>query len=195
MTRVHHKHSAAKKVCSSDAYDVAATYAPERTQISVSPNDGFWLQGGGVEAAVNFQRGLGLVASVSGGHASNVTPGVDVNKVVVLGGERYTHTVWRPRKGPARDRHLELFGQWLFGSVHGFGGVYPASGGVKSSATAFAMQAGGGMNLALSRHFGLRLLDVEFLQTALPNNGSITQNDLRLATGITVHFGASTAHR
>jgi hypothetical protein len=141
---------------------------------------------------VNFPNGLGVVASVSGGHASNAAPGVDVNKIVALGGERYTRTIWRFPKG-ATGRRMEIFGQWLWGSVHGFDGVYPASGGLKASATGFAMQAGGGMNLTLGMRFGVRLLDVEFLQTNLPNNGSNTQNDLRLATGVTVHFGASSA--
>jgi hypothetical protein len=55
-----------------------------------------------------------------------------------------------------------------------------------------AMQAGGGLNFYLTRNFGLRLLQAGYVRTALPNNGSNAQSDLRLSCGITWHFKSVT---
>lgn len=170
------------------AIDLAVTYSPERAQLAQGSCGCFWLQGAGMDAAVNFRKGFGVVASISGAHASNVAPGVDVNRIVALAGGRYTHSLWGFRKQAAQERHLEYFGQWLFGGDHAFNGIFPSGGGIVPRATAFAMQGGGGMNMALNEHFGLRLLEVEYLRSTLPNNGSNTQNDLRLAFGVTYRF-------
>lgn len=169
--------------------DLAVTFVPERTQVA-QVNSTFWLRGGAIDAAVTLHKNVSLVASVTGGHADSTASRAAVNKIVYLGGERYTQNIWH-RKTPNKSGHLDIFGQWLFGGVHGFDGVYPAIGGAKSTANSFAMQAGGGLNLALTRHIGIRLVDINFLQTYLPNNASETQNDLRLATGLTFRFGKS----
>jgi hypothetical protein len=168
--------------------DVALTYAAERGQLAPSNCDCFWMNGAGLDAAVNFRRGFGLVASISGSTASNVTSGVDVNRIVYLVGERFTHAL---HNGPNANaaRKLDFFGQWLVGGVHGFDGVYPATGGVTATANGYALQLGGGLNLALNNHLGLRLLDAEYLYTTLPNNASDTQNDLRLSAGVSYRFG------
>jgi hypothetical protein len=86
-------------------------------------------------------------------------------------------------------RHLQLYGQGLFGGVHAFNGVFPASSGTTSSAGSFALQVGGGMNLFFSKSFGVRLLEMDYVRTALPNSASNTQNDLRLACGVLWHIG------
>ncbi len=44
----------------------------------------FWIKGGGANAAVTFWNGFGIAASLTGDHASNVTPGVDANKITIL---------------------------------------------------------------------------------------------------------------
>ncbi len=56
-----------------------------------------------------------------------------------------------------------------------------------TSANSFAVQAGGGVNLYLTRSFGIRLLQADYVRTTLPNAAANTQNDLRLAFGITYH--------
>jgi hypothetical protein len=168
---------------------MAITYAPERAQIVPGYCGCFWLEGAGAEVAVNWRKGFGLAASVSGGHASQVAPGVDVNKIMFLGGERYTHKLRSWHTGTPQERNLQIFGEWLFGDVHAFNGVFPASGGAKSSADAFAMQAGGGVNMSLYKRIGLRLLQIDYVKTALPNNVSDAQDDLRLAAGLTYRFG------
>jgi outer membrane protein OmpA-like peptidoglycan-associated protein len=81
----------------------------------------------------------------------------------------------------------------LFGYVHGFDGLYPAAGATTDSASSFALEAGGGLNLLLTKHFGLRLLEADYVRDELPNATTDSQNDLRLAFGVTYHLGGAVA--
>jgi hypothetical protein len=169
--------------------DVAATFAVERSQ--VAPDQCcFWFKGGGADAALTFWKGIGIAASLTGDHSSNITSGVDANKITYLFGPRYTATVWRNNTDAANQRHLQAFGQGLFGRAHGFNGVYPVTGVATASANSFALQVGGGLNLYLSRRFGLRLLEADYVRTLLPNAAADAQNDLRLSFGVTLHLGS-----
>jgi hypothetical protein len=163
---------------------MAVTYTPERAQLVAGNSDGFWLQGGSMDAVVNWRKGLGLAADVSGSHASNVASGVDVNKLLFLAGGRYTRKLPIPRA-----HNVQVFVEGLFGDAHGFNSVFPTSAGTKPSADAFAMQTGGGLNMALYKRFGVRLVQVDYVKTTLPNHASNTQDDLRLAAGVTYHIG------
>ena len=169
--------------------DLALTFAVERSQL-VPSQSSFWFKGGGADAAVTFWRGLGVAASLTGDTASNVVAGVDVNKLTYLGGPRYTYTVWKGQAGASDQRRAQIFAQGLFGAAHGFDGYYPASPSPVASANSFAVQAGGGVNLYLTRSFGIRLLEADYVRTALPNSAANTQNDMRLAFGVTYHFMA-----
>lgn len=168
--------------------DLALTYSLERAELAPGDCACFWLQGGGADAAITFSRGFGFAAALNGDHASNLAPGVDVNRIAFMAGPRYARRIHTWIVNSQQERSLQFFGEGLFGVTHAFDGVYPASSGVTSSANAFAIQAGGGFNLLLSKSFGLRLLQVDYARTTLPNNASNTQNDLRLAFGITWHF-------
>jgi len=150
----------------------------------------FWFKGGGADAALTFWKGIGIAASLTGDHSSNITSGVDANKITYLFGPRYTATVWRNNTDAANQRHLQAFGQGLFGRAHGFNGVYPVTGVATASANSFALQVGGGLNLYLSRRFGLRLLEADYVRTLLPNAAADAQNDLRLSFGGTLHLGS-----
>jgi hypothetical protein len=167
--------------------DFTVTYAPERAQV-VPSQCCFWMQGGGADASVTFWKGLGVVASLTGDHASDVTTGVDVNKISYLAGPRYTYTFGTKQGGAAAKPRYQIFGQGLLGGVHGFNGIYPTSTSTTGSANAFALQAGGGFNYRLTKHWGLRLLEADYVRTQLPNNAANVQSDLRLVTGITYHI-------
>ena len=65
----------------------------------------------------------------------------------------------------------------------------PCSERMANSAGSFALEAGGGLNLLLSKSFGVRLLEANYVRTSLPNNFSNSQNDMRLAFGMTWHIG------
>jgi hypothetical protein len=169
--------------------DLSETYSLERAKLAPGPCGCFWMQGAGVDAAVTFWKGLGLAAAFAGEHAGNVQPGVDVNKIDFAAGPRYTYTAWKGHAADTDQRRLQVFGQGLFGYMHGFDGVYPAPGGVTSSAGSLAIEAGGGLNLFFTKRLGVRLLEVQYVRSALPNTASNTQNDLRLSFGLVYHLG------
>lgn len=170
--------------------DLGMTYDAERGEPTPSDCGCFWLQGGGADVAVTFWKGFGVAAGLTGQAASNnIAPGVDLNKISFLAGPRYTYTDWRSPGGKPR---FQIYGQGLFGEVHAFNGVFPAPTGVVSSASSFAIQAGGGVNIFLTRHLGVRVLEASYVRNELPNNANSTQNDLLLGAGLVYHFGSVT---
>lgn len=137
----------------------------------------FWMAGGSVELAGEFFHGLGMVADVCGTHTSDISSsGVGLDLVTATFGPRYT------LRTP--ERKYEFFGQALLGEANGFNGVFPAAGGAQDSAYSMAIQAGGGMNIKLSQHVALRVLEVNWLRTQLPNSTSTVQNNVRLGAGV-----------
>lgn len=186
-----------------NAIDAALLYMPERGKVSGSACDCFWMQGGAAEAAYTFYRGVGAAVSFSGETASNLTGGNDLHKIDYLFGPRYTLHVFerqskaKPANSDASRYSASLFGQALFGGVHAFDGTFPAPVTAATSANSFAFELGGGLNLALGRTIGLRLLEASYLHSGMPNAASNTQNDIRLGAGITVHLlpGSIFPHR
>jgi opacity protein-like surface antigen len=164
--------------------DLAATYSVERANIVTNDCGCFWLQGGSVNGGVTFFHGLGVAANFTGEHSSNIVPGVDVNKLAFMAGPRYTLRASRWANHLHLRKPTAVFGEALFGFAHGFDGAFPTSTGFTSSASSFSMQVGGGLDVALAKRFGLRALEVDYVRTTLPNNATDTQNDLRLAVGI-----------
>jgi hypothetical protein len=168
--------------------DVAITYVAERTKVASVDCGCFWLQGGGMNAALTLYRGLGVAANLTGGHASNAAPGVDLDKVSFLMGPRYTYpfTHWLSRIGGSGGGRV--FAEGLIGGVHSFNTVVPSSAGVAGAASCFAFQVRGGLDLLLRKSIGIRLFEADYVRSTLPNAGNSTQDDLRLAAGISFHF-------
>lgn len=116
------------------------------------------------------------VFELGGNHASNIHGnGLDLSLVTYLVGPRYSRNV-----GPK----LTPFAQVLFGGVHGFDSIFPRRNEVTSSGNSFALSAGGGVDLAVSKRFSVRLFQIDFLKTALPNGESNGQNNLRVSAGL-----------
>lgn len=169
--------------------DLAVTYTAERAKIVTTDCGCFWLQGGSVNAGATLFRGLGIAANLTGGHSSNVAPGVDLNKLAFVVGPRYTLTTSRWTNRLLGSRHAtSVFGEALFGFAHGFDSIFPTSSGLTSTSNAFSMQVGGGLNIALARGFGLRALEIDYVRSNLPNNAGNNQNDLRLSFGLSYRF-------
>lgn len=165
-----------------NAFDLALTYSPERGKIVDASCKCFWLEGGGADAALTFYRGLGVAASFTGQHASALTGGSNLGKMDYLFGPRYTfHTSGKTEGGRYSTR---MFGEALFGGVHAFDGTFPAPIQAATTANSFAYQLGGGLDLSLARGLGIRIFEVSFWHSSLPNNGSDTQDDLRLGFGV-----------
>jgi hypothetical protein len=168
--------------------DLAFTYNIERAELAPGNCGCFWLQGGGVDAALSMHSGIGIAAAFNSGRAGKVAPGIEVEKIQYVAGPRYTFTAHGKSAEPLA--RLQIFGQALFGGVRGFNGAYPSPTGLNSSAHSYAIETGGGMNLLFAHNVGLRLVEADYVRNALPNNGSNTQNDARIAFGVTWRFGA-----
>ena len=155
--------------------EVAVTYNPMLA--NTVGGYGLSMQGASVQVHGQFFRGWGVVADVSGMHASMLPhsmAGLDL--ITADFGPQYT---WLPV-----HHRLALFGQFLVGEAFGMNSIFPSAGGVSSSANGFALQVGGGMNLPLSSHIGVRAFEADWLRTALPNSTTNVQNNLRLGVGI-----------
>jgi outer membrane immunogenic protein len=168
------------------AIDIGATFTTERTKIVAGDCGCFWLQGGSAEANIHVFRDLSAAITLTGSHAGNVTPGVDVTQIALMAGPRYTFGTsrWTDRIFGSQ-RRTNLFAEALFGDVHAVDGIYPSSTGPKTSASALSMQLGGGFDVRRARNFGLRAIEVDYVRTSLPNGTTDSQHDLRIAIGLT----------
>jgi len=169
---------------SSRAVDLAVTYTPQYAKVTYGACDCFWFQGGAADASITLYRGFGLAADLTGQTASGLAGGGSISKIDYLVGPRYTFSPFR------REKHNpQVFGEALFGGVHGFDGTFPATTGATATANSFAYQLGVGFDVPLARGFGLRALEIDYVHTGLPDGGSDTQNDLRLAFGVSYRMG------
>jgi opacity protein-like surface antigen len=83
---------------------------------------------------------------------------------------------------------LHPFTQALLGFAHGSGSQFPQQNTLVSSANSFALDIGAGADYSLNKRISVRILQLDYLSTALPNNTTNWQNNLRIGTGITLHF-------
>jgi hypothetical protein len=164
--------------------DLAVTYTAQHSNLVSTPT--FWQQGGSIELSTQTYRGLGIVANVTGTTIDNAADsGVGLSMVTTTFGPRYT---WYRRTGAAEKHSIAIFGQGLIGEAHGFNSYFPSSTGVQTDYNSFALQVGGGVDLGLSHHFAVRVIQADWLRTQFPNSTTNVQNSLRLGAGIVVRF-------
>lgn len=141
----------------------------------------FWLYGGGAELSANLYHGLGAAANITGLHTGNSGGGVPINLLVATFGPRYT------RNFTLGHRSSSVYGEGLIGEANGFNGVYPQTSGAISSSNSFALQVGGGLDLGLTRHLSVRVIEASWIRSQLPNATTNVQNNVRVGAGVVVH--------
>jgi outer membrane immunogenic protein len=161
--------------------EVGAAYSYVKTNAPPGACGCFSMNGGEGWFAYNFSRAWAAVGEIGAARASNIdgTTG-DFTLTSFLGGPRYS---WR------RDARVAPFGQVLIGGAHGSGVLTPSLSGLPSGASAFAMSAGGGVDAAVSRHWAVRLVEVDYYLTRFNNATNHHQNNLRIGVGIAYRFG------
>lgn len=156
-----------------------------------------WLNGGSTSINFHLNRHLGIVGDFGGYADSRLRLGTSSSDAVMnSSGNAFTYLLG-PRVLFGKQERFTPFVQALFGAVHASAVTLPSgctSGGCTPlpSENAFAMTAGGGLDWNLSRHFGIRILQAEYLMTRLTDisSGSTgTQNDMRLSSGIVLRMG------
>jgi len=156
--------------------DASVSYELQRSNGPAGECGCFSLQGGRADGSYRVFGRFSVAGEISGAHASNITgSGVDLSLLTYMAGPRYSLHL---------QHGLKPFAQFLIGGVHGFDSTFPHPGGAVSSANSFAFTTGGGLDYGLSRHIGVRVVQIDYLRTYLPNNANDEQNSLRIGAGI-----------
>lgn len=155
----------------------------------------FNANGGNGQFAYNFNRWFSGVVDLGAVHNANFTDATVTN---YLGGPRIT----------MRKSRLAPYFQVLAGGAYSTqslaapidaiafeqGIVLPGGTTIRATRqqTGFAMAAGGGLDVKLSRHVSLRAFEVEYFMTRLNDFravGDNTQDNIRASAGISFTFG------
>jgi hypothetical protein len=136
------------------------------------PSQSFNGNGGGGELIYNVNRWLGVLGDMSGSWATNSTS--QGAAMPYLFGPRLSlrHGVVTP------------FVQVLLGGVLTSSGIEQI--GWQSH---FAMTAGGGIDLKVSKHFSIRPVQAEYFLTKIPDGLNNRQNNFRFSAGVVFRFG------
>lgn len=163
--------------------DVGVAYNYVRSNAPAGGCGCFSLNGGSGWAAFNFTRSLGIVGEIASQHASDISStGADLTLTSFLAGPRYTWT---------RGGRFAPFAQVLLGGTHAGGTLAPGGAGLSGSANAFAMTAGGGLDIGLSKHIALRAFEADYYLTHFDNGTNDHQNNLRIAVGVLFRLGGT----
>jgi opacity protein-like surface antigen len=146
----------------------------------------FALQGAAGDLYWNIRQfagghsaGLGLTADIGVEHTGSVN---DAGYGLTL----TTFTAGPRLKLPGKK--VKTFAQALFGLAHGSGSQFPQGNSLESSANSFALDLGAGADYSLNKRISVRILQLDYLRTALPNNSNDWQNNLRIVAGLTLYF-------
>jgi len=161
-----------------------------------------WLNGGSTSIAYNFNRYLGVVGDLGGFDDSKfqTTGGANPPSAVNASGSAFTY-LFGPRISFRSQSRVTPFAQVLLGDIHA-SAVTLASGCTVAGCTplpaesAFAMTAGGGLDLRINHRLALRMIQAEYLMTNFENRDTGlggSQNDMRLSAGLVLRLGGSDA--
>ena len=136
----------------------------------------FSLNGGSGTVVYNITSKWAGVADLMVGHDSNVDNSLqNITIFNYLFGPRYTRRT--------RSRFVP-YAELLLG-----GAREDVNFQFTINRNAFGFLAGGGVTTKLKHRFGLTLGEVDWIYTRIPNAKNNRQNDLRIVTGVTYHFG------
>lgn len=141
------------------------------------------LNGGSATFALLVgRRNFALVGDVSVAHTGAISSnGYSLTLSTFTVGGRFM-----PQLGHSP---LRPFGQVLAGFAHSSGSLVEGQNGAPSNAGGtFAANVGGGVDLSVSRRFSLRLAEADYIVTTFDNGANDHQNNLRLSTGLVIHF-------
>ena len=143
------------------------------------------MNGGRADVLWPFTRHLGLVGEFSGVHTASVPlSATGLTLLTYMAGTRLSMTL---RSGHETGK-ITPFAQILFGGVHGSEGAFPKGSSLSSTANAFAMSAGGGLQVGLKRMVSLRVIQAEYLYTRLPNSLDNYQNNYRIGASVVLRL-------
>jgi hypothetical protein len=160
----------------SSRVDIFAGYTFDHVKPALSV-PAFNSNGGVGSVGLNFTNWLSLVGQVGGIHATTVGNfGVDATAITYMAG---------PKIMLFHSSPLSPFVQALFGVTH----TNPGFNQTAANHTDFAWSPGVGLDWNVSRHFGLRLAQVDYLWMRVPEStNQVHWNNYRYSGGILIHF-------
>jgi hypothetical protein len=138
------------------------------------PSQTFNGNGGGGQFVFNVNNWLGVLGDVSGVWATSSNSSSSGAAIPYLFG---------PRLNLRRGR-ITPFGQVLLGGMATSSGIQ-----YYGWQNHFAMTAGGGIDVKVSKHVSLRPLQAEYFLTKIPDGLNNRQNNFRYSAGISFLFG------
>jgi opacity protein-like surface antigen len=167
--------------------DLGISYTYKVAKLAGNSSSSFGLNGAAIDVTwwtPQIPR-LGLAAELSGETNGNISPGVSLTQISLVAGPRFR--LWTHSMGHVR---MDLIGEGLAGFVRASNGVFPSNVAISpdSKASSFAYQTGGSVNFNLNPRVALRLPQVDYVHSQLPNNTNGSQSDLRIAAGIVLHL-------
>jgi len=135
---------------------------------------GLNFNGGSGSITGNVTPNFGITADFGGYH--NNTSGVSTNNFTYLFGPQFAYR--------GNERVTPYF-HVLLGGVHASSSL----GTVSESSNAFALAIGGGLDAKVAPHIAIRVAQVDYLLTKLPDDKDDRQNNVRVSAGIVFRWG------
>ncbi len=152
-------------------YNLVRANAPPGTCVC------FQMNGGDVAGSFRLTHGLSVAAQFTGGHASHIsTLGQDLTLTTYTFGPRYTFA----------HKRFAPFGEALFGAAHASDSYFPQGATYSATATSFAFDLGGGLDVEVNRRFAVQAVQAQYLRTGFPNGSTNQENHLMIGAGVVV---------
>ena len=161
--------------------DVAAAYHWMRANAGPGQCGCFGMNGGGLSGSWNFRSSWSAVVDISAENTSSQPPANNpLTLVSYLAGARYK----LPQPWLEGNHKPQPFAQIILGAAHAGGG----EAGVADGSYKFATRIGGGIDVPLSAHFGVRIIQIDYYLTTFANATNNHQNNLLVGAGIVYHW-------
>jgi outer membrane immunogenic protein len=163
--------------------EIAADFTFVNSNAPVGGCGCFGLYGGGLTLAFPIAHGpVALVGDASTGQNTSITANnYHLTLSTFTAGARYTPDL--------RIARFHPFAQAMAGVAHASQDLVKGSNAsVPNAAATFALDAGGGVDLDLSRSFRLRLAQASYSMTTFDNGSNNRQNNLRLSAGLVFRY-------
>jgi hypothetical protein len=154
------------------------------------------LNGGGAQAAFYLKSWLALAADLQGYGSFTQCPKKSSEFIGCASRATCLPTRSAPRSSTARES-LSPLPEVQLGGAHSnfYANACNKNTGICGSRSpsnnAFALAIGGGIDIAVSEHFGIRLVDADYELTRFGNNftgGNNSQSNFRFQTGVQFRF-------
>ncbi|WP_158945980.1 OmpA family protein [Granulicella sp. S190] len=161
-------------------FELSAGYNNIHSNAPPGQTEYFNLNGGYVSGDFRITDWFSVGGEFTAGHANDISQlGQNLTLFTFLGGPRIS----RP------GHRLVPFAEVLFGGAHGTDSYFPTATSSTTSASSWALSAGGGLDINLTRRFAIRAVNADYLRTALPNGTSDnSQNHLQIGAGVVLKF-------